>query len=139
MSKATKKKKSETMKKNMEKKIKLSPLFGRIVGATEESRPAAIKKLWEYVKRKDLQNPADRRVIMCTKTPKHRVFFCTTKKTRCFSHPTPQTRFFYTKIKNNAISLSHLKTRKQTRLLPKNVKKRDFGNIAMSEKTEKNA
>jgi upstream activation factor subunit UAF30 len=29
------------------------------------SRGEAVKKLWEYIKEKELQNPADKRVILC--------------------------------------------------------------------------
>lgn len=44
----------------------LSPALSELLGGeTELSRPQTVKKIWEYVKERDLQDPADRRQIRC--------------------------------------------------------------------------
>lgn len=42
---------------------KLSPELKNIVGAAEMSRPEATKKLWDYIKEHNLQDPANKRLI----------------------------------------------------------------------------
>lgn len=44
--------------------IVMEPLSD-LLGETSLSRTQVVKKLWEYIKQHDLQNPTDRREIMC--------------------------------------------------------------------------
>jgi len=43
----------------------LSEALSALVGETELSRPQTVKKVWEYIKGHDLQDPSDRRQITC--------------------------------------------------------------------------
>jgi upstream activation factor subunit UAF30 len=44
----------------------LSPALSSLLGGeTQLSRPQTVKKIWEYVKERDLQDPADKRQIRC--------------------------------------------------------------------------
>lgn len=43
----------------------LSDSLAELLGETQLSRPQTVKKIWEYVKARDLQDPADRRQIRC--------------------------------------------------------------------------
>ena len=43
----------------------LSYDLSQFLGVEMLSRGEAVKKLWEYIKEKELQNPADKRVILC--------------------------------------------------------------------------
>ncbi|KAK9239295.1 SWIB/MDM2 domain-containing protein [Lipomyces kononenkoae] len=43
----------------------LSPQLADFLGATELSRPEAVKYIWAYIKEHDLQNPEDKREILC--------------------------------------------------------------------------
>ncbi|KAK5012902.1 RNA polymerase I upstream activation factor complex subunit Spp27, partial [Cryomyces antarcticus] len=36
-----------------------------LLGETSLSRPQTVKKIWEYVKARDLQDPSDKRQIRC--------------------------------------------------------------------------
>jgi chromatin remodeling complex protein RSC6 len=45
------------------KPLKPSDALAEVVGNKPLSRPEAIKKIWAYIKRKDLQNPKNRRNI----------------------------------------------------------------------------
>ena len=36
-----------------------------MVGETEMARTQVVSKLWEYIKARDLQNPSDKREILC--------------------------------------------------------------------------
>ena len=47
------------------KPMGLSEPLQRLTGETQLSRPQTVKKIWEYVKSHELQNPEDRRQIMC--------------------------------------------------------------------------
>src|SRR5215212_8990202 len=40
-----------------------TPELGRIVGTKPLSRGAAMQKLWEYIKKHDLQDPQNRRMV----------------------------------------------------------------------------
>jgi DNA topoisomerase-1 len=69
--KATKKtatKKTSAKKKGAKKAVgkpsPLSPELQAIVGAKELSRTEVTKKVWEYIKSKDLQDPNNRRLIV---------------------------------------------------------------------------
>ncbi|KAG2183528.1 hypothetical protein INT43_006534, partial [Umbelopsis isabellina] len=43
----------------------LSAALGAFIGCPELSRPEVVKKLWKYIKENNLQDPADRRYILC--------------------------------------------------------------------------
>ncbi|EKM53430.1 uncharacterized protein PHACADRAFT_259812 [Phanerochaete carnosa HHB-10118-sp] len=43
----------------------LSQPLAELLGVTQLSRPQAVKHIWVYIKEKDLQNPADKREIIC--------------------------------------------------------------------------
>ncbi|XP_073135922.1 upstream activation factor subunit spp27-like [Henckelia pumila] len=43
----------------------VSPALAEFIGSPETSRSGAVKKVWEYVKSHNLQNPANRREIFC--------------------------------------------------------------------------
>lgn len=46
--------------------LDLSPALSAVVdGHTQLSRPIVLKLIWAYIRRENLQNPTDRRVIMC--------------------------------------------------------------------------
>lgn len=42
-----------------------------LANAVQLSRPQVVKKLWEYIKANDLQNPADKRQIFCDNKMAH--------------------------------------------------------------------
>ncbi|KAK9319894.1 SWIB/MDM2 domain-containing protein [Lipomyces orientalis] len=46
-------------------KMILSPQLADFLGVTELSRPEAVKSIWTYIKDNDLQNPEDKREILC--------------------------------------------------------------------------
>lgn len=46
------------------KPMKISPELAVIVGAGPMPRSEVVKKLWAYIKEKDLQNPANKRNIL---------------------------------------------------------------------------
>ncbi|KAK1367701.1 Upstream activation factor subunit UAF30 [Heracleum sosnowskyi] len=47
------------------KPMPISPVLSEFVGAPESSRTEAVKKVWEYIKANNLQNPANKREIFC--------------------------------------------------------------------------
>ncbi|EME85016.1 uncharacterized protein MYCFIDRAFT_195906 [Pseudocercospora fijiensis CIRAD86] len=47
------------------KPMNLSEPLSALLGETQLSRPQTVKKIWGYVKERDLQNPKDKRQIMC--------------------------------------------------------------------------
>ncbi|KAF2481008.1 hypothetical protein BDY17DRAFT_180918 [Neohortaea acidophila] len=47
------------------KPMTLSTPLSELVGAAQLSRPQTVKKIWEYVKERDLQDPSDKRQIRC--------------------------------------------------------------------------
>ncbi|KAG9562442.1 SWIB-domain-containing protein, partial [Aureobasidium melanogenum] len=47
------------------KPMNLSEPLSALLGETQLSRPQTVKKIWEYVKLRDLQDPADKRQIVC--------------------------------------------------------------------------
>ena len=49
----------------MQKPMALSPALSELLGETHLSRPQTVKKIWEYVKERDLQDPSDKRQIRC--------------------------------------------------------------------------
>ncbi len=74
--KATKKvaKKKATKKKVVKKKrkpnaafmraLKPSPILAAVIGNADVPRTQAVKKIWDYIKKHDLQNPKNRRNII---------------------------------------------------------------------------
>lgn len=50
------------------KPLLLSEDLARFMGAKVASRTDVTKKIWEYIKANDLQNPANRREILCDET-----------------------------------------------------------------------
>ncbi len=62
--KKTTKKKTTKKKASNQPKKKLSKDLAAICGETELSRPEVIKKMWEYIKANDLQNPDNKRQIV---------------------------------------------------------------------------
>ncbi|KAF2098660.1 SWIB-domain-containing protein [Rhizodiscina lignyota] len=47
------------------KPMNLSPPLAELLGETQLSRPQCVKKIWDYVKQRDLQDPNDKRQIRC--------------------------------------------------------------------------
>ena len=47
------------------KPLNLSPALSELLGETSLSRPQTTKKIWEYIKSRELQDPSDRRQIRC--------------------------------------------------------------------------
>ncbi|KAF1945449.1 SWIB-domain-containing protein [Clathrospora elynae] len=58
-------KKSPSRKGGFHKPMALSPALSELLGETQLSRPQTVKKIWEYVKERDLQDPSDKRQIRC--------------------------------------------------------------------------
>ena len=48
-----------------QKPMALSPALSSLLNETQLSRPQTVKKIWEYVKERDLQDPSDKRQIRC--------------------------------------------------------------------------
>jgi upstream activation factor subunit UAF30 len=48
-----------------QKPMALSPALSSLLGESQLSRPQTVKKIWEYVKQRDLQDPSDKRQIRC--------------------------------------------------------------------------
>lgn len=69
------KKKKKNSKGGYNKPQQLSDKLGGFLGTKEMSRPQIVKSMWEYIKAKDLQNPKDKREILCDKKMK-KVFGC---------------------------------------------------------------
>ncbi|PWA76674.1 DEK, C-terminal [Artemisia annua] len=51
----------------------LSPQLQKLIGEPEMARTEVVKKIWVYIKEKDLQNPKDKRKILCDDTL-HEIF-----------------------------------------------------------------
>ncbi|XP_040988595.1 protein TRI1-like [Juglans microcarpa x Juglans regia] len=50
----------------IQKVVPISPQLGKFLGGvTESSRTHAVKKIWEYIKLHNLQNPANKKQIFC--------------------------------------------------------------------------
>ncbi|OAF98724.1 SWIB-domain-containing protein, partial [Paraphaeosphaeria sporulosa] len=58
-------KKSPKRTGGFHKPMNLSAALQELLGETQLSRPQTVKKIWEYVKARDLQDPADKRQIRC--------------------------------------------------------------------------
>ncbi|KEY67052.1 hypothetical protein S40285_03113 [Stachybotrys chlorohalonatus IBT 40285] len=48
-----------------QKPFLLSPTLSELCGETQLSRPQVVKKLWEHIKANELQDPKDKRQILC--------------------------------------------------------------------------
>ncbi len=48
----------------LSKPLTLSPELEAVIGAGPMPRTEVVKKLWEYIKKHDLQNPANKRNIL---------------------------------------------------------------------------
>jgi chromatin remodeling complex protein RSC6 len=48
-----------------QKPFLLSPALAELCGETQLSRPGVVKSLWKHIKANDLQDPSDKRQIMC--------------------------------------------------------------------------
>ncbi|XP_024008798.1 upstream activation factor subunit UAF30 [Eutrema salsugineum] len=51
--------------KGILKTVPVSPTLASFAGENELSRATAVKKVWEYIKGQNLQNPTNRREILC--------------------------------------------------------------------------
>ncbi|SCV04449.1 LAME_0H18514g1_1 [Lachancea meyersii CBS 8951] len=60
-----KRKTSENGNALSQNKMILSPELQELVKEPEMARTQVVKKVWEYIREHDLQNPSDRREIMC--------------------------------------------------------------------------
>lgn len=47
------------------KPLSVSPVMKKFLGVSEVTRPEATKKIWEHIKANNLQNPANKREILC--------------------------------------------------------------------------
>jgi chromatin remodeling complex protein RSC6 len=58
---------SETPKKNSAfmKALKPSPALAAVIGPEPVPRTEVTKRLWAYIKERNLQNPANKRNILC--------------------------------------------------------------------------
>ena len=45
--------------------VQLSPALATLLGEEQLSRPQVVKKIWEYIKSRNLQDPKDKRFILC--------------------------------------------------------------------------
>ncbi|KAF2877837.1 hypothetical protein BDV95DRAFT_478640 [Massariosphaeria phaeospora] len=58
-------KKSPKRTGGFHKPMALSTPLSELLGETQLSRPQTVKKIWQYVKARDLQDPSDKRQIRC--------------------------------------------------------------------------
>ncbi|KAK7309445.1 hypothetical protein RJT34_06182 [Clitoria ternatea] len=65
--KATSKKtvSSRSTNAGIQKVVPVSSELGRFLGAPQVSRTDAVKRVWEYIKLQNLQNPTNKREIFC--------------------------------------------------------------------------
>ena len=52
------------------KPLQLSPALAALLGEDQMARPTVVKKMWEHIRGHQLQNPADRREILCDQAMK---------------------------------------------------------------------
>jgi len=57
------------------KPMALSEALQHLLGETQLSRPQTVKRIWEYVRAHDLQDPKDKRWILCNDDDKMRAVF----------------------------------------------------------------
>lgn len=63
--KKERKKRAPSASNPFNRPVQLSDKLAGVLGASRMSRPQVVKKLWEYIKGKDLQDPKDKRFILC--------------------------------------------------------------------------
>ncbi|MCL7037548.1 hypothetical protein MKW94_026169 [Papaver nudicaule] len=51
--------------KGILKVVPVSPALGEFLGVSEASRTDVVKKIWVHIKANNLQNPSDKRQIIC--------------------------------------------------------------------------
>ncbi|PZQ78420.1 SWIB/MDM2 domain protein [Xylophilus ampelinus] len=56
---------TESTKSGFARPMTLSPELAAIIGSTPQPRTQVTKLLWEYIKANNLQNPANKRNILC--------------------------------------------------------------------------
>ncbi|KAK9431337.1 hypothetical protein V1505DRAFT_385291 [Lipomyces doorenjongii] len=61
----TKKRREVNRNNPFNAKMLLSPQLASFLGVSELSRPEAVKNIWTYIKEHHLQNPEDKREILC--------------------------------------------------------------------------
>lgn len=61
----TRERKRSKTEKGINKKQKISEELQAVINVELASRPEVVKKLWEYIKANDLQNPKNKRNILC--------------------------------------------------------------------------
>ena len=61
----TKKKKKKQTMSGLKMVMRVSPQLAKVVGESEMPRTEAVKRIWAYIKTKDLQNPNNKREILC--------------------------------------------------------------------------
>jgi upstream activation factor subunit UAF30 len=49
----------------------LSPDLATLLGVSELSRPQVVKRIWDYIKAKGLQDPSNKQFILCDEPLKH--------------------------------------------------------------------
>lgn len=62
---------AEKKKGGFQKEYSLSPAMAEFTGVQSLSRTQIVKKLWEHIKANNLQNPEDKREILCDERMKH--------------------------------------------------------------------
>lgn len=69
----------------LNKPLLCSEALYNVVGERELSRPQVVKQLWAYIKARDLQDPSDRRFILCGQDEKLKNLFEGKEKVNAFS------------------------------------------------------
>ncbi|CAJ1930776.1 unnamed protein product [Sphenostylis stenocarpa] len=49
----------------IQKAVPVSSELGNFLGSSEVSRTVAVKKVWEYIKQQNLQNPSNKKEVFC--------------------------------------------------------------------------
>ncbi|KAL6130464.1 hypothetical protein ACLB2K_068843 [Fragaria x ananassa] len=62
---AIKPKRNVNMNAGIMKPRPISPALGSFLGAAESSRAEAVKQIWDHIKLNSLQNPANKKEIIC--------------------------------------------------------------------------
>lgn len=54
-----------------QKELRVTPQLAAFIGQESISRPASVKYIWDYIKERSLQDPADKRSIICDEQLKY--------------------------------------------------------------------
>ncbi|KAF7722690.1 hypothetical protein EC973_002853 [Apophysomyces ossiformis] len=74
----------ETLQKNpFTRSMALSPALADVTGETELSRPGVVKALWAYIKTHNLQDPSNKREVLCD--DKLKAVFDGQERINCFT------------------------------------------------------